>query len=162
MLVQRFALKLGITAGLSLPLSVYGRADPLAPVGRIFAFWRFLQEFYRKTRYFYLDIHTIQQGAGKTAAILGNLGWGAYTGLVGVTEIAAGAGIHGGNKLKTRREGALPGGSGNMDFAGLQRFPQHFENTPREFRHFIQKMNTMMRKTDFSGAGARSSVTSTN
>ena len=45
-----------------------------------------------------------------------------------------------------------------MYFLLLQRFPQYIQNSRLKLCQFIQKQNTMMRQTDFSGMGLLSTA----
>ncbi|MNR67248.1 hypothetical protein D3C85_1911470 [compost metagenome] len=66
-------------------------------------------------------------------------------------QIAARAGIHRRQQLETRGIGYLPRGSGDMDLAALQRFPQHLQYFAIVFRQLIQKQHAAMGKADLAG-----------
>ena len=58
----------------------------------------------------------------------------------GIAEVAAGAGILGGDEHEVGRIGDGAGGARNGDLARLafQRLAQHFDEPVAEFRQFIQ------------------------
>ena len=88
-------------------------------------------------------------------AVLADLRRGTAAHLLRITEMAAGTGIHRRDQLKTGRKSGSPRRSGDMDFSGLQRFPQYFQYRAGELGHFIQKKNAVVRQTDFAGTRVR-------
>ena len=62
-----------------------------------------------------MHIDAIQQGAGDAVAVALDLIRRTMTTAATMAKITAGAGIHGRDQLKTRREFGLPGGARDRD-----------------------------------------------
>src|SRR2546421_496133 len=66
-------------------------------------------------------------------------------------QIAARAGVHRADQLKSRRILGLARGARNRDPAGLERLAQGFEHLAVEFRQLVQKQNAVVRERYFAG-----------
>jgi hypothetical protein len=60
--------------------------------------------------------------------------------------VPAGAGVHGGNELKARRELSALRCARNGDASGLQRFAQRFERGARELGQLVQEQHPVVRQ----------------
>ena len=63
--------------------------------------------------------------------------------------------VTGGNQQKISRILHTLGGSGDIDFAGFQRFPELFQSRPGKLSEFIQKQNAFMCHRYLTGPGVR-------
>jgi hypothetical protein len=153
--VQGLTLQLRVIAALALPLPGGGCTDTCPPVGAVLAPRRILQVFRRQYWHLDLQIDTVEEWAGKAAAILVDLCRRAAAGLQWVTQVTAGAGVHGGNQLKTRRKAGALSGARNMNLSGFQRFAQDLEHRAWKFWEFVEKEHSAMGETDFPGARLR-------
>lgn len=68
-----------------------------------------------------------------------------------IAHIAAGAGIHCGDKNKARREVEGTLGARDRDVTVFERLPQVFEDTLREFAEFIKEEDAAVGEANFSG-----------
>lgn len=107
----------------------------------------------RQGRHLNLHVDPIQQRAGNLVLIAQDTVRRAAALLDRMPEIAARAGIHGGDQLKLRGEVGLAGGPRNRDAAALQRFPQYFQHAAVELRQFVEEQDTAMGQRNFSGTG---------
>lgn len=107
-----------------------------------------------------LDLHVdpVQQRPRDLSLVTSDLIRRAAAFVGRVTEKAAGAWIHGGDQLKPGRKIRLPGGSGNRDAAGLQRFAQHLQHLSVEFRQLVQEQHAPVRQRNLTWPGNASAV----
>ena len=151
-LVEQIALKLRVAHLLALPLAFNGLGNACAPVGGVLALCRLLQGAHRQGGHLHLEVDAVQQRSGEPAAVLADLRRGAAAYPLRITEVAAGAGIHRRDQLKTGRKSGSPRRPGDMDFAGFQRLPQYLQYRTGELGHFVQEKDAVVRQTDFAGA----------
>ena len=100
-----------------------------------------------------MKINTIQKRTGYFSSITSDFAISAGAGMIRISQITAGAGIHGGNKNKISRIGKGCINPRNMDFPVLQRLPKHLQHRTRKFRKFIQEKYTPVRQSHFARAG---------
>ena len=86
-----------------------------------------------------MQVQAIEERTGNTAAIAAYLIGGAVAAIGRVAVIAAWARVHRGDQQEARRKFHLPGRARDRDGAGFERFAQHLEHVPFEFRQFIEK-----------------------
>ncbi len=103
-------------------------------------------------------IDAVENGSRNTFAVGFDLARGAGTFVSLVAEIAARAGVHGGNKDEISRvsDTLIDAADGNlMVFEGL---PESFENGAGVFGDFIEEENAVMGERDFARGGAISAT----
>lgn len=90
---------------------------------------------------FYLNIDSIQQGAGYSIEIAANLPLGTATLLGFAAEIAAGTRVHAGNEHEAGLILCLILHPGHGNYPILQGLPQGFQGGTAELRQFIEKQH---------------------
>ena len=100
---------------------------------------------------FNMHVNPIQQRAGNFGLIFrcAKRCSGAF--LFFGAEIAAAAGVHGGNQLKSGRKSRMGMNTGNADAAILQRLAESLKCGAAELGEFVQKQNAVMSQRYFSG-----------
>lgn len=106
-----------------------------------------------------VQVDAVEQRAGELGAVALDLLRGATAWVGDVAQVAAGAGVHGGDQLETRREAHPVVGPGDDDLAAFQGLAQDLENLPVELRQLVEKQHALMGQGDFSGAGLAAAVT---
>ncbi len=104
------------------------------------------------------EVNTIENGAGKAFAIGLDLSGGASTGMVGVVEMAAGAGIHSSNEHEIGGEGGGGFGTRNGDLAIFKGLAESFDDVAREFGKFVKKEDAAVGEGNFAGAEVRTAA----
>ena len=89
--------------------------------------------------HFHVQVDAVQQRAGELALVAGDLVWRAAAGMARIAQVAARAGVHGGNELKARRKFGPLRGARDGDVARFQRLAQGFQRGAGEFGQLIQK-----------------------
>ena len=79
-----------------------------------------------------------------------NLSWRADTVVRGVAIVAAGTRVHGGYKHETTRIFHIILSTTDAYLTVFQWLAQHFKDTARQFRHFIQKEHPIVCQADFT------------
>src|SRR5690348_17429411 len=69
-----------------------------------------------------------------------------------MAEITAGTGIHRRDELKARGKGRLARGARDVDAAGLERLPQHFQHPSVPLRQLVEEKHTVMGERDLPRA----------
>lgn len=102
------------------------------------------------------EIDAVEDGSRELMAVGLDLIGGAGTGVGRITEMAAGAGIHSGNKHKISGVGGMTAGAGNRDGFVLEGTAKGLKDRAGEFGKLVQEENTMMGERNFtrSGGGA--------
>ena len=98
-----------------------------------------------------MQINAVQQRPGNSRAVALNLVWRTAAAPFGITEIAAGTGIHRRHQLKARRVSDLVPRPGQCDLSGFQRFAQHLQAVAAELGEFIQEQHASVGERDLSG-----------
>ena len=114
-----------------------------------------------------MHVDAIEQRPGQAMPITRDLIGLAAAAPLGIAEIAAGAGIHGGNQLEGGRKLRLSRSPRDRDPAAFQGLAQGLEHIASEFAEFVEKQNAAMGERCFTRArhrpaahqrGARNSV----
>lgn len=102
-----------------------------------------------------MDVYTVKQRTGKPGLIFfGAFGRpAAFEGRI--AEVAAAAGVHGGNQLKFGGINRVGIDARNSYIAVFQRLAQGFQRGAAEFWQFIQKQDAVVCERNFSGAALR-------
>ena len=74
-----------------------------------------------------VDVDAVEQGAGDALAVGFDLAWRAAAFAFRIAEVAAGAGVHGGDEHEAGGEGEAAGGAGDGDLAVFERLAQDLE-----------------------------------
>ena len=154
-LVDMLRLHVGIgddpRPGESLLLAVSGFHDFLTNAGRVFTL-RMIEDlvdvFSRDLEY---HIDTIQEGSGDFALVAFDLIEATGTGMLGVVIVAAGTGIHRGDKHKIRRILDGPRDTRDIDDLVFDGLSEDFEGLSRELGEFIEEEDAFVCQTHFSG-----------
>lgn len=101
--------------------------------------------------HFDVDINAIEERAADFAAVFHGELWGAGAGLGGVTEVAAGAGIHGGDEHEARGEGERACGTGDGDEAIFKRLAEDFKGAAGELGEFVEEEDAVVAEGNFAG-----------
>jgi hypothetical protein len=138
-----------------------GGGDACGDDGAGFALWG-VEEFGGRDRA-HLDDHVdpVHQRAADFALVVFAAAGGAAAGAGGVEQIAAAAGVHGGDQLETGGVGDVGGGAGHGGAAGFEGLAQGFEGGAGEFGEFIKEEDAAMGEGNFAGFGAITPVNST-
>ena len=101
------------------------------------------------------DIHVdaVKERAREFFVVSADLVFGASAFVGGVSKIAAGAGIHGGDEHEVSRVGGLGIGAGDGNLFVFQRLAKGFKDGASEFGDFIKKEDAEVGEGDFSGLG---------
>ena len=135
MLIQLGAAQLVVGVSLPLNRSGSGRNHSGANRGARLAGLTAIGQFTcRNPRHVNLQIDAVEQWSGDAAAVAGDLVWRAAAMLLGITGVAARAGIHCRNELERRGIFHLLRCPRDNDPSAFQRFAQGFEHGPLEFR----------------------------
>ena len=105
-----------------------------------------------------MQVNAVDQGAAELALVAGHLVGRAAAGFLGGAQIAARAGVHGTNQLKTRRKLGPARRPRDGDGARLQRLAQGFERGAGKLGHFVQKQHTVVGQRDFAGPRRRAAA----
>ena len=97
-----------------------------------------------------MQVDAVEQRAGQLVAVALHLFRGAAAAAGGITQVAARAGVHGGNQLEARRKTQLFRGAGNDDFAAFQWLAQHLQHLAVEFGQLIEEQHTLVGEGDFA------------
>lgn len=84
-----------------------------------------------------MEVDSVEQRAGDFGLIVLGAARGAAAGAAGVVQIAAAAGVHGGDQLDAGRVGDMGVGAGDQGGSGFERLAQRLQGASREFRQFI-------------------------
>ena len=104
----------------------------------------------RQRRHLDLQIDPIQQRPGDARPVACDLIGGAATFAARMAEVAAGAGIHRRNELKSCRKGRLARGPRDMNFPRLERLAQHLEHLAIPLGELVEKQYSVMRQRDLA------------
>ncbi len=98
-----------------------------------------------------VQVNTVQQRSRHPGLIAGDdLGSAAAVRLV-TAQVAAGAGVHGGDQLEACRIAVPPLGAGDRDLPQFERLAQCVEHAARELGQFIEKQHTAVGQGDLAG-----------
>ena len=102
-----------------------------------------------------VDVHVnaVKERAREFFAIGVDLGLSAGTFVGGVAEVAAGAGVHGGDEHEVGGVGGFGAGAGDGDFLVFERLAEGFEDRAGEFGDFVEKEDAEVGEGDFAGCG---------
>ena len=75
-----------------------------------------------------------------------------------VSQVAAGAGVHGGDELETSGKFRLAGGPHDGDPARFERFAQHVEDGSAEFSQLVEEQEAVVGERDLARPGWYSAV----
>ena len=103
--------------------------------------------------YLALDVYAVEQRTANLVHITLYLPRGAHAGVGGVAIIAAGAGVHRGDKHETARKLGGVLGAGDGDLAVLKGLAQHFEGGFVELRQLIGEEHAVVGQGYLSGLG---------
>ena len=109
---------------------------------------------------FDLQVDTVEQRAGQATAIAQHGVRRAAATAGSMPQVAARAGIHGGDQLKAGRKLGLAGRARNADDARFHGLAQDIEDPALEFGDFIEKQHTAVCQRDFSRARQVAAVNS--
>ena len=93
-----------------------------------------------------LDLHVdaVKERAREFVLVAGDLVWCAAASAFGVSEVAAGAGVHGSDELEACGVLGALGGSDDGDLTGFEWFTQGFECVAGVFGEFVQEEDAVM------------------
>lgn len=97
------------------------------------------------------EINAIKDGAREAFVVSGDLSGATGTGMVGIAVVAAGAGVHGGDKDKVGGIGGMLVGAGKGDLPVFKGLAKDFKDVARVFGQFIKEENATVGKGDFAG-----------
>ena len=100
-----------------------------------------------------VEIDPVEEGAGDAGAVALDRQRGAGALVARVVQVAAGAGIHGGDEHELSRIGEGDGGSGDGDGVVFERLAQRFDDVLAEFGEFVEKEDAVVGEGDFAGPG---------
>lgn len=106
-----------------------------------------------------VQVDAVEQRAGELGAVALDLFRGATARVGDVTQVATGAGVHGGDQLEARREAHPVVGPGDDDLSVLQGLAQDFEDLSVELRQLVEEQHALVGQGDFARAGLAAAVT---
>lgn len=133
-------------------LPVPGHGDPLADDGRGLARGRRLQFAGWQGRHFQHQVDAVEQRAGELVVVAGDLLGRAAAAPVGVSVVAAGAGVHGRHELEAGRKLGPPGRPRDGDVAALEGLAQGLEHALLELGQLVQEQHPVVGQADLAGA----------
>ena len=95
------------------------------------------------------EVDAIEDGTGETLVVSGNLSGGAGAGVIRITVVATGTGVHGGDEHEIGWVGGALIGAGKSDLAIFEGLAKRFEDVAGVFGEFVEKENAAMGKGDF-------------
>lgn len=104
-------------------------------------------------RDFDVKVDAVHNGTGNPRLVAGGLAGRAGAEAFGITQVAAGAGIHRGDQDETRREVKGSLGAGDRDVAVFEGLSKVFEDTFGELTEFIEEEDATVGEADFAGLG---------
>lgn len=152
MLTHHGGAQLLVQVTLACLLALTCRQYPRLYRGRAFTGTAAVQHLRRQRRYFDMQVYAVQQGAGQAAAVARHLVAGAAAACRAVAQIAARAGIHGGDELEAGGKADLVGGAGNHHMARFQGLAQDLEHLAVKFGQLIQEQYAMVGQGDLARA----------
>lgn len=96
------------------------------------------------------EVNTIEDGAREVFLVIQNLSWQTGADVVGVTEIATGAGIHSADEHETGGIGGVLVGASDGDSTVLKGLTKGFEDGSGVFGHFVEEEDAAVGERDFS------------
>src|SRR5690606_10932175 len=96
------------------------------------------------------QVNAVEQRTGKLGAVALYLFRRAPTASGRIAEIAAGAGVHGGDQLEAGREAHLVARPGDHDLATFQGLAKGFQHLAVELRQFVEKEHPLVRQADLA------------
>ena len=99
-----------------------------------------------------MEVDAVEQRAGDALAVVLDLSGGTAAIALGVTEVPAGAGVHGGHEHEVGGEGEAARGPRDGDAVVFERLPQNLEGGPAEFGQLVEKEDSVVGEGDFAGA----------
>ncbi len=99
-----------------------------------------------------MDVKAVEQRPRHAVEIAPYLLLGAGAAALFVAEIAAGAGVHGGDHHDRARIGAVLTGARNSDSAVLNGLAQHLKSRARELGQLVEEQHAVVGERDLSGA----------
>jgi hypothetical protein len=139
MLIDERACECGIRDGLALQRAFTRAQNAFAHDVARFTRWSTHQLGDWQTGHFHMHVDAIQQGPGQAGSVAGHILGRATTARGGMAQMATGAGVHGGDKLKGRRELRLRCRSLDGHPPGFKRLAKRFQRCPLKFTEFVQK-----------------------
>ena len=105
-----------------------------------------------------MDVDTVQQRTGQPVAVPVQDVGAAGAFVVGVPEVAAGTGIHGGHQHAGGRIGEALPGTGDGHAAVLQGLAQHFQRVLAEFGQLVEEEHAAMGQAHLTGQGMQAAA----
>lgn len=136
---QGLAAQALVKALLPAELALPRQQHPFPHHGGAFSRLALLQLAWRQRRHLDMQVDAVEQGAGQAAAVAADLFHGAAATTAGIAQVAAGAGVHGGDQLEAGGKGHLARGTGDDDMARLQWFAQNLQHLTIKFGHYLSR-----------------------
>lgn len=148
-----FGIGKDVFPGKTRALNSASTLDARADVEALFGVARGFEFVEGDARDFDVKVDPVHNGAGNSCLVARGFAGRAGAEALGIAQVAAGAGIHRGDKNKACREvkGAL--GAGDRDVAVFEGLPQVFEDTFGELTEFIEEEDSTVGEADFAGLG---------
>ena len=105
----------------------------------------------RQRRHLDVQIDAVEQRPRQFALIFAGAARGAGAGQARIAQVAAAAGVHGGDQLHARRIGDMGGGARHLHLAGFQRLAQAVEHAALELGQLIEEQHAQMCEGDLAG-----------
>ena len=100
-----------------------------------------------------MDVDAVNERARDSAAIFLDLQRRAFAGSLGVAQVSARTGIHGGDEHDLGRKGDDRMDSADGDVAVLQRLTDGLEDVAGELGEFVKKQDAVMGEAELAGRG---------
>ena len=97
-----------------------------------------------------VDVDAVEEGAGNALQVLFDLSVVTRTRAQGVAEVAAGAGVHGGDHHELSGVGERRRDAGDGDLTVFERLAEHFEDVPAELGELVEEEDAIVRLRDFT------------
>ena len=95
-----------------------------------------------------MRVDAIEQGAGDACLIVGGASWRPAPSQRGIAEMAAAAGVHGGDQVDAGGKRHVSVRPGDADIAGFERLAEGVEHLPLELGQFVEQQNAKMREAE--------------
>ena len=103
-------------------------------------------------RHLDVQVDAVEQGPGDLGLVLQGTPGRPRAGQGRIVQVAAAAGVHGGDQLDPGGIGDVGVGARDRDPAGLERLAQGFQGGARKFRKFVHEQYAQVGERDFAGA----------
>jgi hypothetical protein len=134
-------------------LSLTGSVDPFAYRGGRLAGRLAHQVVEGDSGDLHVEIDPVEEGAGDTRPVALDRQRRAGAFVMGIAQIAAGTGIHGGDEHELGRIGEGDGRPGDGDGVVFERLAQRFDDMVAELGEFVEKEDAVVGQGDLTGAG---------